>query len=186
MLKPLVMPVKRMLVPNNHSSRGFTLIEVLISMVILAIGLLGLGTLQLMALKDNTDAYNYQQATLLAYEMQDRIRSNTVTIDDPTFDWTTVVANQGTSCNSLANICTPAQLAAFDFWYWQDSVSRTLPAPTTGNNVEIKKSSDVMRAGCQGTYGNKSICLITRWKRTNSAKIGVLSGDATFYLEITV
>jgi len=154
---------------------------VLISMVILAIGLLGLGSLQLMSLRDNTDAYNYQQATLLAYEMQDRIHSN----NDSTIDWTTVVANQGTSCNSLANICTPAQLAAFDFWYWKDSVSRTLPASTTGNSVEIKKSSAVKTAGCQGTY-NSSLCLITRWKRTNSAKTGVLSGDATFYLEITI
>jgi type IV pilus assembly protein PilV len=168
--------------------RGFTLIEVLISMVILSIGLLGLGTLQLMSLRDNMDAYNYQQATLLAYEMQDRIRSNNVTIDDPTFDWTAVAANQGTSCNSLANVCTPAQLAAFDFWYWEYSVSKTLPAPNVATNkrVEIKKANTVMKSGCKGTYGDKSLCLITRWKRANTAKTGVLSNDATFYLEVTI
>ena len=186
MLKPPVIQVERMPRVANYFSQGFTLIEVLIAMAILAIGLLGLGTLQLMALKDNTDAYNYQQATLLAYEMQDRIRSNMITIDNPNFDWTTVAANKGTGCDSLANICTPTQLAAFDFWYWKDSVSRALPAPITGNNVEIKTSSNVMKAGCKGTYGARSLCLITRWKRTNVAKTGVLSGDATFYLEITV
>ena len=50
-------------------SHGFTLIEVLVSMVILAVGLLGLAAMQAISLRDNQDVYYYQQATLLAYEM---------------------------------------------------------------------------------------------------------------------
>ena len=68
---------------------GFTLIEVLISMVILAIGLLGLAAMQTISLRDNQDAHYYQQATLLAYEMQDRIRANN------NVNWSNVTAGAG-------------------------------------------------------------------------------------------
>jgi len=58
------------------NSKGFTLIEALIAVVILAIGLLGIAGLQATNLKNNQSAYNRSQATLLAYDMADRIRAN--------------------------------------------------------------------------------------------------------------
>ena len=60
---------------KNH---GFTLIEVLISMVILAIGLLGLAGIQMMGLQNNLSSYHRGQATLLVYDMADRMRTNIV------------------------------------------------------------------------------------------------------------
>jgi type IV pilus assembly protein PilV len=160
-------------------SRGFTLIEVLISMIILAIGLLGLAAMQAVSLRDNQDAYYYQQATLLAYEMQDRIRGNGIywegnAIPSPA---------QGNSCNSSTNVCTAAQMAAYDYWYWQDSVSKVLPTPKSGAVATIS-SSAVANTPCVKTYST-SLCLITRWGRTNSKSTGKLSQDATFYLEVT-
>lgn len=161
------------------AQRGFTLLEVLISMIILAIGLLGLAAMQAMSMRDNQDAYYYQQATLLAYEMQDRIRGNGVywagnAIPSPA---------QGNSCNSSSNICTAAQLAAYDYWYWQDSVSTVLPPPKNGTNATISISA-IANTPCKKTYAT-SLCLITRWGRTNSKSTGKLSQDATFYLEVT-
>ena len=164
--------------------RGFTLIEVLISMVILAIGLLGLAAMQAISLRDNQDAYYYQQATLLAYEMQDRIRGNGVywesnPIQSPA---------QGNSCNSFANACTAGQMAAYDYWYWQDSVSKVLPPPKSGAIATISTSAVNTPEGavtnCKKTYPT-SLCLITRWGRTNSKSTGKLSQDSTFYLEVT-
>ena len=58
------------------SSRGFTMIEVLIAMVILAIGLLGLAALQAVGMRNNHSALSRFQATLSAYDMADRMRSN--------------------------------------------------------------------------------------------------------------
>ena len=55
---------------------GFSLIEVLVALVVLSVGLLGLAALQSTATQFNASAYVRSQATLLAYDMADRIRAN--------------------------------------------------------------------------------------------------------------
>jgi type IV pilus assembly protein PilV len=57
-------------------SRGITMIEVLVALVILSIGLLGLASLQANALKYNQSAYMRTQATQYAYDIADRMRAN--------------------------------------------------------------------------------------------------------------
>jgi len=58
------------------SSRGFTLLEVLIAIVILAVGLLGLALLQMKSLNNQLEAYQRAQALLLLEDMSNRIRVN--------------------------------------------------------------------------------------------------------------
>lgn len=57
-------------------SRGLTLVEILVALLILSIGLLGLTGMQTLSLKFNTSAYQRTQATMLAYGMADRMRAN--------------------------------------------------------------------------------------------------------------
>lgn len=59
-----------------RQSRGLTLVEILIALLVLSIGLLGLAGLQTLSLKFNTSAYHRTQATTLAYDMADRMRAN--------------------------------------------------------------------------------------------------------------
>lgn len=163
-------------------ARGFTLIEVLISMVILAIGLLGLAAMQGISLRDNLDAYNYQQATLLAYEMQDRIRGNSEVI------WTGITPNySATACTKDAP-CTNEQMAANDYGYWQENVKNTLPKLKDGSAATAKiEDSNNQGGGCKSTY-DTSVCLVTTWGRANNKddnKASKLSDKATFYLEVT-
>ncbi len=53
-----------------------TLIEVLVAVLVLAIGLLGAAALQLNALKYTDNARMTSQASFIAYDMLDRIRAN--------------------------------------------------------------------------------------------------------------
>jgi type IV pilus assembly protein PilV len=55
---------------------GFTLIEVLVAVVILAIGLLGTAGLQVYGLKNIDIAGNHAQATILAHELAERMHMN--------------------------------------------------------------------------------------------------------------
>ncbi|QDH63251.1 type IV pilus modification protein PilV [Pseudomonas azotoformans] len=55
---------------------GMTLIEVLVAVLILAIGLLGAVMLQLNALKYTDSSRMTSQASFIAYDMLDRIRAN--------------------------------------------------------------------------------------------------------------
>lgn len=56
--------------------RGVSLLEVLISVVVLSIGMLGLAGLQVVSLKNSTSAYQRGLATMLAYDVIDRMRAD--------------------------------------------------------------------------------------------------------------
>ena len=55
---------------------GFTLIEVLVALLIVALGMLGNAMLQLQGMKNSNDAYLRSQIGLFAYEIADKVRAN--------------------------------------------------------------------------------------------------------------
>lgn len=65
-----------MLIHPFRKEAGATLIEVLVAMVVLAIGLLGLAGLQATSVQSNHSAYYRSQATILASDLADRMRAN--------------------------------------------------------------------------------------------------------------
>ena len=56
--------------------RGFSMIELLISVVIMSIGVLGMVGLQMIAMQQNRSAMMQGEATLLANDIFDRMRAN--------------------------------------------------------------------------------------------------------------
>lgn len=62
--------------PQRSDESGFSLLESLIAMSILAVGLLGLAAMQTMALGRNVDAQELTTATNMAAEMVERIHYN--------------------------------------------------------------------------------------------------------------
>lgn len=61
-------------IKTNQS--GFTLLEIMISVFVLAVGLLGLASLQMTSLKNNHSAQYRTSATVTAYDILDRMRVN--------------------------------------------------------------------------------------------------------------
>ena len=61
---------------QRHTQRGVTLLEVLISILVLSVGLLGYAGLQTVSMKNNTSAFQRSQATMLTYDIVDRMRAN--------------------------------------------------------------------------------------------------------------
>lgn len=61
---------------SPKQAAGFSLIEVLVALVVLSVGLLGLAALQSNAVGFNRDAYLRSQATILSYDIADRMRAN--------------------------------------------------------------------------------------------------------------
>lgn len=108
-----------------NKNTGFTLIEVLIAMLVLAVGLLGLAGLQATSLKNNQSAYNRSQATQLAYIMADRMRANVA--GKATYINGTATARAG--CLNTTG-CTPSNMAEYDLLEWNSIISLTLPSGT--------------------------------------------------------
>jgi len=117
---------------------GFTLVEVLVALVVLAIGLLGLASLQMMSLKFNSDAYLRTQATALAYDIADRMRANnTAVLANGYLVATSADANAkkaafdvciagACNCYSGGN-CDTTNLALFDLGTWYTRLDEALP-----------------------------------------------------------
>lgn len=114
--------------PAYKKNQGFTLIEALISVVVLAIGLLGLAGLQAASISNNQSAYNRSQATQLAYDIADRIRANAVEANKFSTSAYITVTNpsaQATCKNTTG--CSAALMAQNDLYEWKANVSGLLP-----------------------------------------------------------
>lgn len=113
----------------NSAESGFGLIEVLVSVLILAIGLLGLAGLQTQSLKFNNEAFFRSQATLLAMDLADRMRANRDVIEKTPnayqFPASQTVPSTYPQCDDSQ--CTPAQLAEYDFAEWKQRAVEVLP-----------------------------------------------------------
>jgi type IV pilus assembly protein PilV len=114
------MTISRKRPGNTSRTRGFTLVEVLVSLVILSIGLLGIAKLMLFSSHSNDSAYLRSQATDLAYQMLDNMRANTAQAVVPLGPYTTALtdaaADPGFTCIAAA-AC--ANLALYDVYQWK-------------------------------------------------------------------
>jgi len=90
--------------------RGVTLIELLITMVIVSIGVLGLAGVQILSLKQAREAGQKMVALQAANDLLDRIRVNR------NADYSWPAGSAAANCASVA--CTPAEMAVFDLWLW--------------------------------------------------------------------
>jgi len=127
------MPGRRLqkLFPPRQS--GFSLFEVLISIVITAIGLLGLAVLQTTGLRNNQTAYQGSQAAVLAYDMADRMRANMGSIANYRSNYMTLAAATAAGVQegcATATGCSTAQLAQNDLREWQAKLIESLPLGT--------------------------------------------------------
>lgn len=112
---------------------GFSLLEVLVALVILAIGMLGVAHILLIAHKSNTSNYMKQHAIQTAYNMLDKVRANRQAAINGNYSVNNIVANgapnvpgaPSTNCNT--SICSSSDMASYDTWYWLSNDLVKLP-----------------------------------------------------------
>ena len=127
---------------------GFNLIEILVTMLILAIGLMGIAALQFKGLQYNQDAYSRSQINFLAYDIADRIRLNRDNAADYVGNFT-LGGTAPTGCNQASGADKDNDLAC-----WRLSVYNALPP---GSEANITQASGVMEVELTWTdRGNNS------------------------------
>jgi len=148
-------------------TQGFTLVEVLVSIVILALGVLGTIAMQVRALNDSQDAYLRTQAIFLAYDISDRMRANAA-------GWRDVPVPFDFGCNQPWANCLPTEMAQYDYWYWSNEIASKL----------ANGAGDVALRGalCSGQAAEGMRVRIT-WQRAN-ADVNARLGDACFSLDV--
>jgi type IV pilus assembly protein PilV len=103
---------------------GMTLIEILISLLILAIGLLGMAGLQTVSLRNTQSAYQRTQAAILSTDIVERVRANLQGVEAGSYDNADGAVTA--ACNSVSG-CTAEQMAANDVAEWKAALAATLP-----------------------------------------------------------
>ena len=116
------------------------MLEVLVSLVLIAITLLGQAGLQASALKLNKGATLRMQAVLLADELAERIENNKTAAIAGSY----VVANSSTPAavgtNCLTNFCMPTELATYDLAVWQAGIVARLPVSSWTVTHAVRQS----------------------------------------------
>ena len=107
------------------------MVEVLVALVVLAVGMLGVASLFGISLHSGSSAITRMQAVNLATDLADRIRANRRAGNS----YAGAAANNG--CTGAGAVsCGPAQMAADDLYWWQRQLSRAIVgAAATGTVV---------------------------------------------------
>jgi type IV pilus assembly protein PilV len=122
---------------GKNRTAGFTLVESLVALVVLAVGMLGVAALYIEGLRAERTSVYHTTAVNLAADIADRIRGNRTA---------GVAYAAGAANNNCVNggaDCAPAVLAADDVFVWQQDVVAGLPGGT--GNIAVA-------AGAPNTY----------------------------------
>lgn len=145
---------------KSSSNSGFTLIEVLVAVVILAVGLLGLATLMMTSLQSSQSAYNRSQASLLVSDITERMRGNIKENGDSqavnTDDYV-ISLSGGSTCPAAAACggggCGPTEQAQFDLFAWCTDLQASIP----GGGASISRT------------GSNQYRIEVNWEESNAA-----------------
>ena len=128
-------PIRRF---RPKGQAGFALIEVLVAVLILAIGLLGVASLQTTSIEMNGQSRQKSQALLLGQDMVERIRVNARNAGDYDLD-----LDPGLDCDPALNP-TSASVADRDIAEWSNDLacllaggSATVDVDTANNTVTV-------------------------------------------------
>jgi type IV pilus assembly protein PilV len=148
-----IQPIARMQLARRQ--RGDTMIEVLVTVIIIAVGVLGAAALQVTTLKNLSSSHSASVAAIVADDLSERMRANPVgaLADDYVHSAAPAVIPD---CS--ANPCPdPADLANYDIGTWWAQVTTVLPSG----------SGEVTRVA-----GTNTFVLTVRWDEDRSGSAG--------------
>ncbi|WP_374012086.1 type IV pilus modification protein PilV [Pseudoxanthomonas koreensis] len=161
--------MKRTLTFSPRQAAGFSLIEVMIAILVMALGLLGFALLQTMSVRFTQSANQRTQAANLAYDMLDQMRTNRLTAAQ--------YADDDYAATSTPASCVPGATVGADAYktVWQCRLGKAL-----GADASAVVACDT--SNCVG--GGVSVDITWRDQRWNDADndgtVADTEGNQTF------
>lgn len=165
------------------SQRGFSLVEVMIAVLIVAVGLLGFAKMQALAVGSTRNSGTRSMVAMQTSALAASMRANeaywaaglapaTFTVTGATLGDATL---DGLTVDCTAGVCTPAQMAAFDLKNWGTSLTALFPSASG-------------TIACSTVLGSPVTCTITvSWsEKTVAINAATVSGSAPGTLNYTL
>ena len=108
--------------------RGFTLLEILVTLFVLALGVLGTAGLQAFALKLSQGAQLRSQAVVLGLDLLERMEAINPAAIAGNYEAAVLPAASPNDCR--AAFCSPSELATYDLVQFKTRVEAQLPGAT--------------------------------------------------------
>ncbi|MDE2420533.1 MAG: type IV pilus modification protein PilV [Gammaproteobacteria bacterium] len=157
---------------RSHRSRaqqqGVGMVEVLVAMLLLAIGVLGFSILQVRAVEATYEAGNRSQAMLVLRGLAEEIRANSDSVGQSSYPAAVSGFNSSsaptapTSCNNVTTACSPTAMATWDAY--QSALA------ANGLGIQINMTT------CPGDTTSNRQCLLAAWGKSTPT-IGTGSAD---------
>lgn len=139
---------------KSHRQRGVSLIEVLVTILILSIGLLGIAGLQSRLQMSEMEAYQRSQALLLLNDMANRIATNRNNADDYVTGTSSPMGIGATNCSAASTA-----RADVDLGEWCDALQGA--AETSGSN---RVGAMLGARGCIEDVGDNQFMITVAWQ----------------------
>lgn len=183
---------------NKSNQIGFTLIEVLISVFVLALGVIGVAGMQLIALRTSQQSAIQSVAAQLATEMADRMRANPeqMKLGDSDNPYLKVSYNSTTDTDPVApgkmcytEKCSSTELAAFDIYGWKNRVKTALPggrAAICRDSTPWDNAIGALSWTCNAGGSNTSMVIKIGWQGKNPDGSLIRDADGRFPPNVAV
>lgn len=104
-----------MLIKMNKQN-GFSMIEVLVSLLILGVGMLGLSGLQIASTKGTVNAHSRNIASMLAFDLSERMRANQKGVKEGHYKADSISCSSVPTNKCVLSSCSSEDLAVFDLY----------------------------------------------------------------------
>ena len=120
---------------NRQQSKGFTLIEVLVALVVMTVGMLGIAGLYVESLRAGKTSVYRTKAVALAEDMAGRIRANSGVPEN----YKNKAEGVFHDCEAkVPDGCSQPEMAELDWFEWLAAVEQQLPAGA-GARIEFEE-----------------------------------------------
>ncbi len=162
----------------NDTAKGFSLIEVLVSLVILVVGLIGIFNLHIVAKRGSFESFQQTQASYYVNDIINRMKLNRSQLNGYAGTYSGNLSNPSPECDTGvgggAAVCTNVQTRIWDLYQWEQLF---------GGASESVGGRDVggldTPTACIQVQASGAVLVVITWRGIRSSSDGA-SGKGTF------